>query len=273
MKEQGPQIRFDDGAAYEGFMGVWSRLAGERFLAWLAPAPGGRWADVGCGNGAFTELLLDRAAPAHVEGIDPSDAQVAYAAERLPGRPARFAVGDATALPYPDAGHDAAVMALVIFFVPDPVKGVAEMVRVTRPGGSVSAYAWDILGGGFPYAAVMEELAALGVAPVQPPSVEASRLENLRALWAGAGLVDVQTCTIAVERRFDDFQTFWRIAQTGPRIAPRIAGLTAADGERLKGRVRARATVAADGQVTFGARANAIKGRVPTVPTGAHRIA
>lgn len=266
MKEQGAQIKFDDGAAYEGFMGVWSRVAGERFLDWLAPAPGGRWVDVGCGNGAFTELLLERAAPVHVEGIDPSEAQVAYAGERLAGRPARFEVGDATALPYADAGFDAAVMALVIFFVPDPVKGVAEMVRVTRPGGSVSAYAWDILGGGFPYAAVMEEMAALGVEPMLPPSVEASRLENLRALWAGAGLVEMETCAFTVERSFDDFDTFWRIAQTGPRIGPRLASMAAADGERLRDRVRARATVAADGQVTYGARANAIKGRVANVP-------
>jgi SAM-dependent methyltransferase len=268
MKEPGAQIRFDDGAAYESFMGVWSRVAGERFLDWLAPAPGGRWADVGCGNGAFTELLLERAAPAHVEGIDPSDAQVVYARERLLGRPARFEVGDATALPYADAGFDAAVMALVIFFVPDAAKGVAEMARVVKPGGSVSAYAWDMLAGGFPYASVMEELAALGVELIQPPSVEASRLENLRALWAGAGLAEVETCTFTVERSFDDFEAFWRIAQTGPRIAPRVTAMTEADRERLKARVRARVTVGADGRVHVGARVNAIKGRLKELAAG-----
>ena len=59
-----PRIRFDDGAAYEDFMGKWSLLAGDTFLQWLAPAPGARWVDVGCGNGAFTELLVQRCAPA-----------------------------------------------------------------------------------------------------------------------------------------------------------------------------------------------------------------
>ena len=68
------QIRFDDGAAYERMMGTWSRLAGEIFLDWLAPRSGLRWIDIGCGNGAFTELLVERCAPAEVQGIDPSEA-------------------------------------------------------------------------------------------------------------------------------------------------------------------------------------------------------
>lgn len=258
-----PTIRFDDGAAYESFMGVWSRLAGERFLDWLSPAPGGRWADIGCGNGAFTELLLERAAPTDVQGIDPSEGQIAYARERLETRPVRFEVGTATALPYPDDAFDAAVMALVIFFVPDPTGGVAEMARVVRPGGSVSAYAWDLLGGGFPYAAVQEEMAALGVQPLGPPSAEASRTEAMRALWADAGLVGIETHTIAVQRSFDDFDAFWRIARSGPGIAPQVAAMAEHDGEQLKDRLRARLRPDADGRITCGASANAIQGRVP----------
>ena len=85
------QIRFDDGAAYERMMGIWSRLAGEIFLDWLAPRPGLRWIDVGCGNGAFTELLVERCAPAEVQGIDPSEAQLAFARARPAARVANFA--------------------------------------------------------------------------------------------------------------------------------------------------------------------------------------
>jgi len=258
-----PQVRFDDGAAYEGFMGVWSRLAGEEFLSWLAPPSGGRWVDVGCGNGAFTELLLERCAPSRVEAIDPAEGQLAYARERLANRPAHFRLGDAEALPYADAEFDAAVMALVIFFVPDPAKGVAEMVRVVKPGGSVSAYAWDILGGGFPYAALQEEMAALGVQPIYPPSVGASKMEALRDLWAGAGLVDIEAREIVMQRSFDDFETFWRIARTGPRIAPRLAEMAEGAGQRLKERMRERMVADANGRITYGASANAIKGRVP----------
>src|ERR1700685_1246301 len=76
------QIRFGDGAAYERYMGKWSQLAGEIFLDWLAPKPGLRWLDVGCGNGAFTEMLVERCAPVSVQGIDPSEGQLAFARTR-----------------------------------------------------------------------------------------------------------------------------------------------------------------------------------------------
>lgn len=65
-----PQIRFNDGAAYERMMGVWSRSAGEVFLEWLAPRPSLRFVDVGCGNGAFTELLAERCTPKEIQGVD-----------------------------------------------------------------------------------------------------------------------------------------------------------------------------------------------------------
>lgn len=258
-----PQIRFDDGAAYEDFMGKWSQLAGDTFLHWLAPPPGLNWLDVGCGNGAFTELLVARCAPVAVHGIDPSPEQIAYARRRLADSAARFEVGDAQALPHADGAFDAAVMALVIFFVPDPARGVAEMTRVVRPGGSISAYAWDILGGGFPFAALQQEMAALGVPPLWPPSAEASRLDAMRALWAGAGLVQVETREIVVQRTFADFASFWRIAQSGPRLAPRLAAMPPDDVARLQQRLRERLGAAADGRVTCSARANAIRGVVP----------
>ena len=148
MAEQ--QIRFDDGAAYEQMMGIWSRFAGEIFLDWLAPPLGLRWIDIGCGNGAFTELLVERCSPAEVQGIDPSEGQLAFARTRPASRLAKFHQGDAMALPFADSSFDAAVMALVLVFVPDPAKGVSEMVRVVVPGGAVVTYMWDMLGGGFP---------------------------------------------------------------------------------------------------------------------------
>src|SRR5260370_793074 len=95
------QIRYDDGAGYERYMGSWSRLAGEVFLDWLAPRPGLRWIDIGCGNGAFTELLVQRCAPAEIRGIDPSEAQLAFARARPAARGAAFHQGDAMALPFP----------------------------------------------------------------------------------------------------------------------------------------------------------------------------
>lgn len=155
----GDGIHFSNGASYERYMGHWSRLVGEIFLDWLAPAEGLRWLDVGCGNGAFTQLLVERCRPATVHGIDPSQAQLDYAREREALQALDLRIGDAMDLPFPDDAFDAAVMPLVIFFVPDPAKGVSEMARVVRRGGSASAYAWDMDDGGFPYEALLAEAA------------------------------------------------------------------------------------------------------------------
>jgi SAM-dependent methyltransferase len=257
------QIRFDDGAAYERYMGQWSQLAGETFLSWLAPLPGLRWLDVGCGNGAFTEMLAGRCAPASVHGIDPSEAQLAYARARPAARAAQFRQGDAMALPFPDDTFDAAVMPLVIFFVPDPAKGVAEMARVVRPGGLVAAYAWDMEGGGFPYGALQEEMRGLGVAVPEPPSPGASRIDALRELWAGAGLEAVETREITVQRTFADFDDYWATVRGGASVGPRLAAMAPEALSRLCARVRGRLPADAAGRITYGARANAVKGRVP----------
>jgi ubiquinone/menaquinone biosynthesis C-methylase UbiE len=257
------QIRFEDGAAYERMMGTWSRLAGEIFIDWLAPRSGMKWIDVGCGNGAFTELIVQRCGPAEVEGVDPSDAQLAFARSRPAARVARFQQGDALALPFPDDRFDAAVMALVIFFLPDPPKGVAEMARVVCPGGIVAAYAWDLLGGGFPNEPIQAELRAMAVAPLRPPSPSASRMEVLRELWSKAGIEAIEMREISVERTFKDFDDFWSISALGSSVAATLAGMSGAEIGRLKESVRARLPARPDGRITFGARANAIKGRMP----------
>src|SRR3569623_678638 len=95
-------IRFDDGDAYERLMGIWSGIVGQVFLDWLSPEPGERWADIGCGKGAFTELILRKCVPAKVDGIDPSDGQLSYARMRPGVESAVFQQGDAMALPYAD---------------------------------------------------------------------------------------------------------------------------------------------------------------------------
>jgi ubiquinone/menaquinone biosynthesis C-methylase UbiE len=261
MAEQ--QIRFNDGAAYERMMGVWSRLAGEVFLDWLAPPSGLRWIDIGCGNGAFTELLVERCAPVEVQGIDPSEAQLAFARTRPAARVAEFRNGSAMELPFADGSFDAAVMALVIFFVPDPSKGVAEMARVVRPGGTIAAYAWDILGGGFPLEPVRLEMQAMGVEIAQPPSPGASRIETLRELWRMAGLEGIETREITVRRTFTGFDDFWTTSLMSSSVGAAIAAMAASDVEQLKARMRARLAADAAGRITCSGQANAVKGWMP----------
>jgi SAM-dependent methyltransferase len=256
-------ITFDDGEAYEDFMGKWSLLAGHAFLDWLSPATGLRWVDVGCGNGAFTQLLVDRCAPKEVQGIDPSEQQLAFARRRLAKARATFRQGDAMTLPYADGQFDAAVMALVIFFVPEPARGIAEMVRVIRPGGGVCAYAWDLLGGGFPYFELQDEMARMGHQPLWPPRVEAARIDALRQSWMDAGLVDVETHELVVQRTYADFAAFWAAARKGPGIGPRLAQLPGGGADELKDRLRRRLLPAKDGSITVDGRANAVRGRRP----------
>ena len=256
-------IRFEDGAGYEQAMGVWSRLAGGIFLDWLAPPSGLRWIDIGCGNGAFTELLVQRCVPKEVHAIDPSECQLAFARNRPVTRLAIFYAGDAMALPCPADRFDAAVMALVVVFLSDPAKAIDEMVRVVRPAGTVATYVWDMLDGGFPLEPILDEMRRMGHVPASPPRTSASRMDALRDLWTGAGLEAVEAREITVARTFADFEEFWITNLVGPTVGPAIAGLAVGEAEELKNRVRARLSGFAGKRITCRARANAIKGRVP----------
>jgi SAM-dependent methyltransferase len=219
-------IRFDDGASYELMMGRWSVLVGERFIDWIGVPIGVRWLDIGCGNGAFTELVVRRCMPSDVQAFDPSAEQLAYARNRLPaGAPVTWTEGDALRLPVADAAGDAAVMALVLFFVPEPDLAVAEMCRAVRPGGVVAAYHWDILGGGFPLADIAAEMLKLGVPPRLPPSAAASPIE-----------------AYTLRPMFEAMQSDRR--------------------DLLKANVRLRLQ-ASDGPLTVSARANAVSGIKP----------
>lgn len=258
----GSQIRFDDGAGYEQYMGYWSRLVGCAFLEWLAVPQGLRWLDVGCGNGAFTDLLIGTKEPSVVYGIDPSQAQLDFARTRSTSRLAEFQIGDAMALPFADDRFDVAVMPLVIFFVPDPKQGVREMARVVCPNGIVAAYAWDMIGGGFPYDLLHTEMRRLVADMPEPPSTDASRIEILQELWTGAGLVEVESREMTVTRTFADFEDYWTTIQLGPSVGPKLAAMTPDNTARLRKQLQANLPTDGAGTITCQARANAIKGRV-----------
>ena len=257
------KITFDDGAAYERGMGAWSALVGAIFLDWLAPEPGQRWVDIGCGNGAFTEQVMQRCAPAEIRGIDPSSGQLAFARQRPGAKGATFEVGDAHALPFATDSADVAVMALVIFFLEDPAAGIAEMRRVVRPGGLVAAYAWDIPARSFPLEPIQAELRAIGLTPMAPPSADIARPAALHAAWTQAGLTDLRQREIAVTRSFVDFEDCWDAMVSTGSMRASLEQLDPDVWQALRERVRAGLPPAADGRVTYSARANAIFGRVP----------
>jgi ubiquinone/menaquinone biosynthesis C-methylase UbiE len=254
------QIRYDDGVAYERMMGAWSRAAGEIFLDWLAPLCGLRWIDVGCGTGAFTELLVERCAPAQVDAVDPSEAQLSFARARPLGQIAKFQQGDALALPFSDERFDAAVMALVIFFVADPAKGIDEMVRVVRPGGTVAAYVWDMTGGGHPLELMHAEMNAMGFTAPWPPRSDITGLEALRRLWSDAALDEIESREITVHRTFANFEDYWTTSTLAATVSQTIAAMAPIKLQHLKDRMRTQLIADATGRITCSARVNAIRG-------------
>lgn len=255
---------WSSGTAYEVFIGRWSRLVAREFLTWLAVPRGRSWLDVGCGTGALTQAILSAAEPSAVTGVDPSEGYVASARTFTPDPRVTFVVGNAQALPVESGAYDVVVSGLVLNFVPDPARAVAEMARVASPGGTVAVYVWD-------YADQMRLLrhfwdAAIALDPRARDLDEGRRFplchpEPLVRLFAAAGLRGVLTRAIDVSTLFGDFDEYWSPFLGGQGPAPSY--VKSLDDERraaLRERVRASLPVAADGSIALIARAWAVRG-------------
>jgi len=255
---------FTDGEAYQRMMGQWSRVAGEVFLDWLDLPRGLHWADIGCGTGAFTQLLVDRCAPREVSAVDPSADQIAFARTTPAAKTVDFRVGDAQALPFGDREFDAAGMALVITFIADPAKALAEMKRVVKPGGTIATYVWDFINGGSPQQPLREAIEATGVTVVHMQGHENSKREALGRLFNAASLDAPETRMIEIEVSYPDFDSYWEsqtaLANTTVQYLRKMG---AADVERVKARLREHLPKDSAGRIAYKARASAAKGRVP----------
>lgn len=255
-------------AAYEPYIGRWSRLVARELLPWLNVPPDARWIDVGCGTGALTETILELAAPRQVEGVDSSPDYIGYARSRIDDSRASFRVSDARSLPQADCSAEAAVSALALNFIPDQAAAVREMLRVVaRRTGIVAAYVWD-------YAGRMELIryfwdAAVELDPAAAQLDEAVRFPTCNAasltdLFTVAGLSDVETRSIDAATRFRDFDDYWSPFLGGQGPAPGYAmRLSAAGRSRLQRRIRELLPVASDGSISLVARAWAVRGRRP----------
>ena len=165
-------------------------------------------------------------------------------------------------LPVDDHAFDIAVMALVIFFVPDPAKGVAEMVRTVLPGGIVASYAWDRVNKGSPSDLVSQELSEIGFEPASPPSPKASEMSALGNLWSSASVSEIECRRFKVERKFRDIGYYSEVASLTPNIQHIVPLLTPTQIGELKGRLKGCLSVDVDRKIRQFAVANAIKGTV-----------
>ena len=265
MAQERVPDRWQHGRAYERYVGRWSREVASRFVEWLAVGPRRRWLDVGCGTGALCEAILHGAAPASVDGVDPSPGFLETAVDRLGGR-VTFHRADASALPIDDDSMDAVVSGLVLNFVPDVDAALAEMTRVAADDGVVGAYVWD-------YAERMELMrwfwdAAVDVDPGAASYDEATRFSlctpgALVERFEAAGLARVETTAIEIPTVFADFDDYWSPFLGGQGAAPAyLASLDEELRREVRELLRERLPAASDGSISLVARAWAVRGTV-----------
>lgn len=252
------------GAAYESYIGRWSRLVAREFLDWLTIPPDSTWLDVGCGTGALSQAILQQTAPREVMGIDRSAGYVEHVQPQLDNQRARFEVGDAQALSVASSTYDAVVSGLVLNFIPQPQQAVNEMARVVGLGGIVGLYVWD-------YAGKMQLLrhfwnAAAALDPAAFELDEGRRFPiclpaPLTELFEHADLHDVTVRPIDISTDFRDFDDYWLpfLGRQGP--APGYAmSLNAERRAALRDRIRNALPFALDGSIPLVARAWAVRG-------------
>ena len=240
---------WESAAAYEAYIGRWSRQVAPLFVSALAVPQRSTWLDLGCGSGALTSAIGSTARPARVFALDRSfDFVSQFRRSGIHGG-AAFVAGDGAALPFEDGSMDAAVSGLVLNFIPRPEEAVREMLRCVRRGGVVATYLWD-------YAEGMQAIrlfwdAAIAVDPAAADLDEATRFPlcrpaALEQLFVEAGVAGVAVTSITIPTVFKDFDDLWSPFLGGQGPAPAYA-VKLPEEKRIALRERFRRTVPIDG--------------------------
>jgi SAM-dependent methyltransferase len=260
--------RASDGAAYEQFLGRWSRLLAGPFADFALPPQEGSALDVGCGTGSLALALAEREPHGQVAGIDIALPYIAFAGSRPAAGAVDFAVGDACRLPYADGGFAAALAQLSLNFVPDAALAVREMQRVVRPGGVVAAAVWDFRGGLVFQRLFWDTAAGLdpgaGAARDRLFSSPLALPDGLPTLWREAGLARVERSSITIRMEYADFADYWEplLGGQGP-VGSYVESLPSERRRLIEERVRGSyLSGAPDGPRSLTATAWAVRGLV-----------
>jgi SAM-dependent methyltransferase len=231
-------VTFDVSAdAYARFMGRYSEPLAPGFAEAAGIRDGQRVLDVGCGPGALTAQLAERLGPAAVCAVEPSASFAAAVRQRLPGVDVRQS--PAEHLPFPDGRFDAALAQLVVHFMSDPVAGLREMARVTRPGGVVAACVWDHAGERGPLTTFWQAVRATDPQARDESGLAGVRQGHLVELFGHAGLGGAKETTLTVQATYATFEQWWEPYTFG--IGPAggyVASLSQARRQRLRDQCR-----------------------------------
>jgi SAM-dependent methyltransferase len=246
-------------------MGRWSRRLAPLLIRFGGLSDGDRVLDVGCGTGSLTFTLPEIANVARVTGIDLTEGFIEFARAHNNDSRINFEQGDARVLPFEDNTFDRALSLLVLQFIPDAARAVAEMSRVVKPGGTVTAAVWDAYGG-TPHTRMMWDIAATLDPSVERPLFRPlSQPNEMAALWGELGLVNVEQTSLLIRMQFLGFDDYWLpLTGEGP-VAKFVGGLSASARATLMAHVR-RAYLAnlPDGPRSFACVAWACRGAVPS---------
>ncbi|MBV6402227.1 MAG: Ubiquinone/menaquinone biosynthesis C-methyltransferase UbiE [Anaerolineales bacterium] len=259
-----PNDNWANGKSYEQYIGRWSRRVAKEFVTWLDAPTGGQWLDVGCGTGVLSQTILQLAEPAHVKGVDRSEGFLNLAREQVRDDRVQFEAGDAQTLTDDSGIFDTVVSGLMLNFIPQPERALAEMIRVTRAGGLVAVYVWDYAEGMQLIRHFFDAAVALDASAAEHdegPRFPICRRDGLSQLFESAGLHNVEVRGIEIPTVFRDFDDYWSPFLGGVGAAPSYAmSLSEEHRVALRERIRAGLPFNADGSISLTARAWAARG-------------
>jgi SAM-dependent methyltransferase len=252
---------------YERFMGRWSRLLAPAYIAFAGVKNGDRVLDVGSGTGSLAAAIETSMPASEVVGIDPSEGFIAYAQKNAKSNRLHFEVGDAQALKFNDGSFDNTLALLVMNFIPDHNKAIAEMRRVTRAQGTVSACVWDYGAGMQMLRFFWDEAVSLdpAIEPQDERHMKLSQQGALAQLWRNAGLINIKEEPLGIDQAYSSFNDYWEpfTKGAGPGGAY-VVSLSEGRRQQLEARMRKRLLGdRQDGPFTLSARAWCARGEVP----------